>query len=109
MSTNFPQLPLSDHKCDVLPALQQPLLPLGQFYNAGITATLNSETVQLTKDGISTFCGKRDHTNGIYFIPLQGYPTSTPSHLLTTCQPEISALTIAAHTPLQAYVYENSV
>ena len=104
----FPQPPLSDRKCDVFMALQQPLLSLDQFCNAGFTATLDSETVQLTKDGITTLSGTRDHTNGLYFIPLQGYPTSTPSPLLTTCQPEMSALTSAAHTPLQAYVFSNS-
>ena len=100
----FPQLPISARKCDVSSALQQPLLFLGQFCNAGFTATLDSYTVQLTKYGIATLLGTRDHTNGLYFIPLQGYPTSTPFPLITTCQPEMSALTSAFHTPLQAYV-----
>ena len=83
----FPQLTLAARKWDVFPALQQPLLSLGQFCDAGFTATLNSETVLLTKDGSTTLSGTRDHNNGLYFIPLQGYPTSTPSPLLTTFQP----------------------
>ena len=105
---SFPQPPLADRKCDVLPELQQPLLSLGQFCDAGFTSTLDSETFQLTKDGIATLSGTRDHTNGLYFIPLQGYPTSTTSPLLTTCQQAMSTLTSAARTPLQAYVFVNS-
>ena len=80
----FPQLSLAARKFDVFPALQQPLLPLGQFCDAGFMATLNSETFQLAKDGRATLAGTRDHNNGIYFIPLQEYPTSTPSPLLIT-------------------------
>ena len=68
----FPQLPLAAWKCDVLPALQQPLVSLRQFCNAGFTATLDSETVQLTKYGIIALSGTRDQTNGLYFNPLQG-------------------------------------
>ena len=83
----FPQLPLASRKCDVFLALQQPLLSLGQFLDAGFMATLTSEIVLLTKDGSTTLSGKRDHNNGLYFIPLQGYPNSTPSPLLTTFQP----------------------
>ena len=49
----LPQLPLSACKCDVFLELQQPLLSLGQFCNTVFTTTFNSETVQLTKDGIS--------------------------------------------------------
>ena len=104
----FPQLPLADRTCDVFLALQQPLLSLGQFCDAGFTATLNSEIVLLTKDGSTTLLGTRDHNNGIYFIPLQGYPTSTPSTLLTTFQPIMAALTSAAHTRPQSYVFDNS-
>ena len=74
----FPELPLDARKCDVFPALQQPLLYLGQFCDAGFTATLNSETVLLTKVGITTLSETRDHNNGLYFTPLQGYPNSTP-------------------------------
>ena len=72
----FPQPPLASRKCDVLTALQQPLLSLGQLCDAGLAATLDSETVQLTKDLIITLLGTRDHINGLYFPPLQGYPTS---------------------------------
>ena len=105
----LPQPPLASWKCDVFPALQQPILYLGQFCDAGFTSTLDSETVQLTKDGISTLSGTMNQKNGLYFKPLQGYPTSAPSHLLTTSQPEMSALTSADHTTLQAYVSANSV
>ena len=104
----LPKLPLSDRKRDVFLSLQQSLLSLGQFYDADSMSTLDSETVQLTKYGISILSEKRDHTNGLYFILLQGYPTSPPSALLTTCQPEMFSLTISAHTPLQAYVFANS-
>ena len=45
----FPQLPLATCNYDVFPALQQPLLSLGQFCDAGFTSNLNSETVLLTK------------------------------------------------------------
>ena len=103
----FPQPPLAAWKCDVFPALQQTLLSIGQFCKADFTATLDSEVVQLTKDVSATLSGKRDHNNGIYFNPLQCYPTSTPSTLLTT--PEISALTSSAHTPPQADVFSNIV
>ena len=68
----FPQIPLFNRKCDVFSEFQQPLLSLGQFCDAGFTSTLNSETVQLTKDGSATLLGKRDHNNGLYFINLQG-------------------------------------
>ena len=68
----FPQLPLAARKCDVSPALQQPLLSLGQFCDAGFTATLNSETVELTKYSSAILSGTIYHNNGIYFIPLQG-------------------------------------
>ena len=61
----FPQLPLAAQKCDVLPALQQPLLSLGQFCDAGFTANLNSETVLLTKDGSTTLSETIDHNNGL--------------------------------------------
>ena len=104
----FPQLPLAARKYDFFPALQQPLLSIGQFCDAGFTATLNSEIFLLTKYGSTTLSGTREHNNGLYFIPLQGYPTSTPSPLLTTFQPEMSALTSAAHTRPQAYVFTNS-
>ena len=63
------QTPLAARKCDVFPELQQPLLSLGQFYDAGLTATLTSETLLLTKDGSTTLSGIRDHSNGLYFIP----------------------------------------
>ena len=104
----FPQLPLASRECSVFPALQQPLLSLGQFCNAGFTATLTSETVLLTKDSTTTMAGTRDHSNGIYFIPLQGYPNSTPSPLPTPFQTNMSALTSVAHTHPQAYVFDNS-
>ena len=68
----LPKLPLSDRKRDVFLSLQQSLLSLGQFYDADSMATLDSETVQLTKYGISILSEKRDHTNGLYFTPLQG-------------------------------------
>ena len=74
----FPKTPLAARKCDVFPAIRQPLLSLGQFCDAGFTATLNSETVLLNKDGSTTLSGTRDHNNGLCFIPFQGYPTSTP-------------------------------
>ena len=67
----FPQLPLYDRKCDVFLELQQPLLYLGQFCDAGFTAILTSETVRLTNDGSITLSGSRDHSNGLYCIPLQ--------------------------------------
>ena len=69
----LPHPPLAARKCDVFPALQQPLLSLGQLCDAGFTATLDSETDQLTKDGLVTLPGTRYHTNGLYFTPLQGY------------------------------------
>ena len=62
---HLPQPPLAAMKCDVFPALQQPLLSLGQFCDAGFTATLNSEKVLLTKDGSITLLGERDHNNGL--------------------------------------------
>ena len=74
----FSQLPLDARKCYFFPDLQQPLLYLGQLCDSGFTATLASETVHLTKDGSTTLAGTRDHSNGIYFIPLQGYPNSRP-------------------------------
>ena len=104
----LPQPLLADRKCDVFPALLQPLLSLGQFCDAGFTATLNSETVLLTKGGRNTLSGTRDHNNGLYFIPLQGYTNSTPSPLLTTFQSDMEALTSAAHTHPQEYVFDNS-
>ena len=61
----FPQHPLSARKFDVFPALQQPLLSLGQLCDAGFTATLNSETVLLTKDSSTTLSGTRYHNNGL--------------------------------------------
>ena len=66
----FPQIPIAARKCDVFPALQQPLLSLGQLYDAVFMTTFNSETVILTKDGRSTLSGTRYHNNGLYFIPL---------------------------------------
>ena len=104
----FPQLPLSAWKCDVFPALQQPLLYLGQFCDAGYTVILNSETVLLTKDSSTKLSGTRYHNNGLYFIPLQGYLNSTPSPRLTTFQPDMAALTSASHTHPQVYVFANS-
>ena len=104
----FPQPPLAARKCDVLLALQQPLLSLGQLCDAGFTATLNSETVLLTKDVSITLSRTRDHKNGLYFIPLQVHPTSNPSPLLKKSQPEMYALTSAAHTRPQANVFANS-
>ena len=59
----FPQLPLASRECSVFPALQQPLFSLGQFCDSGFTATLTSETVLLTQDGINTLAGTRDHIN----------------------------------------------
>ena len=44
----FPQLPLDARKCDVFPALQQPLLYLGQFCDAGFMSNLTSEIVLFT-------------------------------------------------------------
>ena len=102
----FPQPLLAARKCDVFPEIQQPLLYIGQLCDAVFTATLDSETFQLAKDGSVTLSGTRYRNNGLYFIPLQGYPTSTTSPLLKT--PEISALTSAAHTAPQAYVFANS-
>ena len=66
----FSQLPLAARKCGVFLALQQFLLFLGQFCDAGFMANLDGETVQLTKDGIATLSGTSDHNNGLYFIPL---------------------------------------
>ena len=66
----FPQLPISARKCDVLSSLQQLLLSIVKFCDAGFKATLDSENIQLTKDGITTLSGTTDHINGIYFIPL---------------------------------------
>ena len=84
----FPQLLLAARQCDVFPALQQPLLSLGQFCDTEFTTTLTSETVLLTKDGSTALSGTRYHNNGIYFIPIKGYPDSTSSPLLTTFQPD---------------------
>ena len=70
----FLQLSLSAQKCDVFPALQKPLLSLCQLRDAGFSATLDSETVQLTKDGIETLLGNRYHINGLFFIVIEGYP-----------------------------------
>ena len=103
----FPKIPLPARKCDLFLALQQPLLSLCHLCDAGFAATLDSETVQITKDSIATLSNTRYHTNGLYFTPLQGYPDSTPSPLLTTCQLAMSAPTSAAHTPLQAYIFAN--
>ena len=61
----FPHPPLAARKFDVFPALQQPLLSLGQLCDAGFTATLNSETVLLTKDSSTTLSGTRYHNNGL--------------------------------------------
>ena len=94
----FPQLPLAAWKCNVFPTLQQPLLYLGQFFDAGFTSTLTSETVLLTNYGSTTLAGTRYHSNGLYFIPLQGYPNSTPSPIPTPFQLDTAALTSAAHT-----------
>ena len=80
----FPQLTLTALKCNVFPELQQTLLSLDQFYDAGFTATLTSETVRLTKDVSTTLAGTRDHINWLYFIPLQEYPNPTPIPLLPT-------------------------
>ena len=63
----FPHPPLSARKCDIFLAPQQPLLYLGQFYDAGFMATLTSETVLLTNDDITTLSGTRDHNNGHFF------------------------------------------
>ena len=104
----LPQPPLADRKCNVFPALQQNLLSLGQFCNAGFMATLTSETILLTKDISTTLAGTRDHKNGLYFIPLQGYPNSTPSPLPTPFQPDTAAITSASHIHPQAYVLANS-
>ena len=68
----FTQPPLAARKCDVFPALQQPLLSLVQFCDAGFKATLDSETAHLTKNNIPTLSGTRYHSNGLYFILLQG-------------------------------------
>ena len=103
------QPPLSARKCDVFLALQKNLLSLGQLCDAGFTATLTSETFLLAKYGSNTLSGTRYHKNGIYFIPIQGYPNSTPSPLLKPFQPDTAALTSAAHTHPQAYVFANSV
>ena len=103
----FSQPPLVARKCDVLLALQQPLLSLGQFYDAGFTATLNSEKFLQTKNGSTTLSWKIDHNNVLYFIPLPGYPNETPSPLRTTFQPDMEALTSASHTHPQAYIFAN--
>ena len=82
----LPQLPLAARKCDVVPALQQPLLSLGHLCDEGFTATLDSETSQLTKDSITTMSGTRDHTNGIYFTPYKDTPTHPPpTYNVPTC------------------------
>ena len=70
-------------------------------------ATLTSETVLLTKDSSSTLAVTRNHSNKLYFIPLQVYPNSTPSPLPSPLQPDTAALTSAAHTHPQAYVFAN--
>ena len=74
----FPKLPLADHNCDVFPALQQPLLSLGQSCDEGFTDTLNSETVLLTKEGSTILPGTRDYKNGLYFIPSKDTPPPPP-------------------------------
>ena len=61
----FSQIPLAARKYYVFPALQQPLLSLGQFCDTGFTATLTSETVLLTKDVSTTLEGTRDNINGL--------------------------------------------
>ena len=58
---------------------------------------------------MATLSGKRDHINGIYFIPLQGHPTPLYSPVPTAFQVELYAITSAAHTPLQSYSFANSV
>ena len=70
------QLPVASPEYNVFPALQQRLLSLGQLFNAGFTATLEIETIHITKDGIATLSGNIYHSNGVYFIPIQGCPTS---------------------------------
>ena len=81
----FPQPSLAAWKCDVFPSLQQPLLSLGQFCDAGFTATLTSETFRLTKYGSTTLTGTIDHSNGLYFV-LQLNPPPPP--LPTPFQPD---------------------
>ena len=85
----FPQPPLADRNYNVFPVLQQPLLSLVQFCNAGFTATLDSETVQRTKDVIATLSGTRDHTNGLYFVPLHpNYNVPTRNVYTNLCIPQ---------------------
>ena len=99
--------PLDARKCDVLPALQQTLLSFGQLCDVEFKATLDSETAHLTKDGIATPLRKRDHRNGLCFILLQRYPTSTHSSLPTTGNSVLSAITKFFHSSLHTYVFAN--
>ena len=101
----FPQPPLAPRKCDVLPELQQTLLYLRQFCDAGFTANLTSETVLLTKYGRTTLAGTRDHSNALYFIPLQGYPNSTlpPPYLQLLNQTRQHSPVQPTHTPKPMY------
>ena len=99
------QLPLADRKCDVSPVLQQPLLSLGQFCDAGFTSTITSETILLTKDGSTTLAGAKDHNNELYFIPLQGYPNSTlPPYLYLSNQTRQHSQVQPKHTPKPTYL-----
>ena len=94
----LPQPPLAAQKCDVFPELQQPLLSLGQFCDAGFTATLTIETFLLTNDDSTKLTGTIYHNNGLYSIPLKGYPNATPPPP-TPYQPDAA---------VQAYVFANS-
>ena len=103
-----PELPIASRECGVFPPLQQPLLSLGQFFDAVVMSTLDSETIQITKGIIATLLGTRDHSNSLYFILITGYPASPNSPLITTSQSELSTLTIPECTTLHSYGVINS-
>ena len=77
-STNLPFHGLSENAtcAHIFPALATAnLLSIGQLCDDGCTATFTHSHLRVTKDNKTILTGTRNHTNGMWYVPLHNRPS----------------------------------
>jgi hypothetical protein len=68
---SLPQLPITAREAHILPGLaHSSLLSIGKLCDAGCEATFDDQQVVITKNNTSLLRGQRDHSTGLWRIPL---------------------------------------
>ena len=77
---NLPQLPLTAREAHLIPGLtHSSLISIGKLCDSGCTAIFDAQQVSIRKNNETPLIGSRDHTNGLWRLPLQITTTVPPT------------------------------